>query len=72
MPTTCASISYCRDMLALLSKVGQLYVQDFPDGPTLAAVDRFETLTAELSTRIWQKLDLLVKANPSSSARSLD
>lgn len=52
-------LRYCTEMLALISKIGQLYVQDFPDGPTLAAVDQFENLANGLSRKIWQKLIIL-------------
>src|SRR5262249_54472112 len=33
-----AYLDFCEDLLALLSKIGQLYVEDVPDGTTLAAV----------------------------------
>jgi hypothetical protein len=49
----------CTLLLAILSKIGQLYVQDFPDGTTLAAVDQFENLATGLSQKIWQKLMIL-------------
>ena len=52
-------LHYCTELLAVLSKVGQLYVQDFPDTGALAAVDQFEGLTVGLSGKIWQKLMIL-------------
>jgi hypothetical protein len=52
-------LNYCTELLALVSKIGQLYVQDFPDGTALAAVDHFETLATGLSQKIWQKLMIL-------------
>ncbi len=52
-------LHYCSELLALLSKIGQLYVEDFPDGTTLAAVDQMENLTTGLSQKIWQKLMIL-------------
>ena len=52
-------LHYCTELLAVLSKVGQLYVQDFPDTAALAAVDQFEGLTVGLSSKIWQKLMIL-------------
>lgn len=54
-------LQYCTELLALMSKLGQLYVQDFPDGTTLAAVDQFENLTNGLSHKIWQKIIILQK-----------
>ncbi|MGE3806730.1 MAG: hypothetical protein AB7K24_18840, partial [Gemmataceae bacterium] len=35
-------LAYCTELLALLSKIAQIYVQDFPDGTAMAAVDQFE------------------------------
>lgn len=52
-------LHYCTELLALISKVGQLYVQDFPDSTALAAVDQFENLATGLSSKIWQKLMIL-------------
>jgi hypothetical protein len=52
-------LNYCSEMLAILSKIGQLYVEDFPDGTTLAAVDQLERLTTSLSQKIWQKVMIL-------------
>ncbi len=52
-------LQFCTELLAILSKIGQLYVQDFPDDPTLAAVERFESLTTGLSAKIWQKIMIL-------------
>ena len=52
-------LHYCTELLAVLSKVGQLYVQDFPDTGAQTAVDQFEGLTTGLSGKIWQKLMIL-------------
>jgi hypothetical protein len=52
-------LHYCTELLALVSKVGQLYVQDFPDATALAAVDQFENLATGLSQKIWQKIMIL-------------
>ena len=52
-------LHFCTELLAIVSKIGQLYVQDFPDGTSLAAVDQVETLAANLSQKIWQKLMIL-------------
>jgi hypothetical protein len=64
-------LTHCTELLALLSKIGQLYVQDFPDGVTLAAVDQFENLATGLSQKIWQKLMILERfrtlATPASA-----
>jgi|SRR5208283_4426580 len=49
----------CTELLAIVSKIGQLYVQDFPDATALAAEDQFEGLATGLSSKIWQKLMIL-------------
>jgi hypothetical protein len=55
-------LDYCSEMLALISKIAALYVQDFDDSVTLAAVDEVETLTTGLSRKIWQKIMILDRA----------
>ena len=52
-------LDYCSDALALLSKIGALYVQDFQDSVLLDAVDDVEDLTSGLSRKIWQKITFL-------------
>jgi hypothetical protein len=52
-------LHYCTELLAIISKIGQLYVQDFPDGTAVTAVDHFEELATGLSSKIWQKLTML-------------
>ncbi len=52
-------LNYCIELLAIVSKVAALYVQDFPVGPTVAAVDQVENLCSGLSQKIWQKLTVL-------------
>jgi hypothetical protein len=64
-----AYLQYCSELLALVSKIGQLYVQDFPDGTTLATVNQFENLANGLSQKIWQKLIILDNEDvPASTA----
>ena len=52
-------LHYCTELLAIISKIGQLYVQDFPDSAAVTAVDHFEELATGLSSKIWQKLTML-------------
>lgn len=52
-------LQFCTELLALVSKIGQLYVQDFPDATAQAAVDQFENLATGLSSKIWQKIMIL-------------
>ena len=52
-------LHFCTELLAVVSKIGQLYVQDFPDSTAVTAVDHFEGLATGLSNKIWQKLMIL-------------
>lgn len=52
-------LHFCTELLAVVSKVGQFYVEDFHDNAVQSAVDRFEQLTTGLSNKIWQKLMIL-------------
>ena len=49
-------LDYCSDLLALISKLAALYVQNFNDPVTLSAVNEVENLTNGLSRKIWQKI----------------
>ncbi len=52
-------LDYCSEALSLLSKSAALYVQDFDDPVTLAAVTEIENLTSGLSRKVWQKIMIL-------------
>jgi hypothetical protein len=52
-------LDYCSEMLAIVSKIGALYVQSFPDAQALSAIDEIESLTTGLSRKIWQKIMIL-------------
>lgn len=52
-------LSYCTELLSVLSKIAPLYVQDFPDAFTVSAVDQVESLCARLAQKIWQKLSIV-------------
>lgn len=52
-------LHYCTELLAIISKIGQLYVQGFPDSTALAAVDQCENLATGLSQKIWQKIMII-------------
>jgi hypothetical protein len=52
-------LHYCTELLALVSKIGHLYVRDFPDAGAVAAVDNCEGLATGLSQKIWQKIMIL-------------
>jgi hypothetical protein len=59
-------------LLSIISKVAALYVQDFPDGPTVSAADQVEGLCSGLSQRIWQKVMVLDQIVGQASAATPD
>ena len=46
-------------MLSLTSKIAALYAERFDDSVVLQAVDEVETITTNLSAKIWQKIMIL-------------
>jgi len=52
-------LDYCSELLSLISKIGALYVQEFPDPVALEAVDQLATLTNGLARNIWQKIMII-------------
>ncbi|HKE95471.1 MAG TPA: hypothetical protein VKB34_14250 [Povalibacter sp.] len=65
-------LDYCSEMLSIISKIAALYVQDFDDATTLAAVDEVEDLTGSLSQKMWQKIMILDRMIPVSVANTAD
>lgn len=57
-------LDYCSELLALLSKMAALYVQEFPDPVTISAVNEIEDLTAGLARKVWQKIMILDRVPP--------
>jgi hypothetical protein len=60
-------LHYCTELLAILNKIGQLYVQDFPDPTAEAAVDNCDRLANGLSSKIWQKIMILDRIRADST-----
>lgn len=52
-------LDYCSEMLSLTGKIAALYVQQFDDPVSLAAVSEVEQMTNGLSRKIWQKIMIL-------------
>jgi hypothetical protein len=52
-------LDYCSEMLALISKIGFLYIAQFDDPDANQSVNELETLTTGLSRKIWQKIAIL-------------
>ena len=49
-------LDYCSEMLSLIGKISALYLQEFNDPVALNAVNEIESLTTDLSRKIWQKI----------------
>lgn len=52
-------LNYCSEMLAITGKLAALYAQSVPDIEVVDAVNDVETLGANLSRKIWQKIMLI-------------
>jgi hypothetical protein len=57
-------LDYCSELLALTSKLAALHAQHLQDPVVLGAVNDIESLTADLSRKIWQKITILDTAWP--------
>jgi hypothetical protein len=55
-------LDYCTDLLSLTGKLSALLVQRYADDVVLGEVNEVEALTSALSSRIWQKIQLLERA----------
>ena len=56
-------LDYCTEMLALVGKLGFLYVQNFDDPQANNAVNDLEVLTTAMARKIWQKIMILRMGN---------
>jgi hypothetical protein len=52
-------LDYCSEMLALTGKIAAEYVSTFNDPQMVSAVNDIESLAADLSRKIWQKIMIL-------------
>jgi hypothetical protein len=52
-------LDYCSELLAINSKLAALHVQCFQDSEVLKTVNEVETLSHQLSNKIWQKIMML-------------
>jgi len=52
-------LDYCSELLALLGKIGFLYVQHFHDPVAVESVNDLEVLTTGMARKIWQKIMIL-------------
>jgi hypothetical protein len=61
-------LDYCSELLSLTSKLAALHGQHLQDQVVLGAVNDIESLTLNLSRKIWQKIAILDSAYPRSPA----
>jgi hypothetical protein len=64
-------LDYCSELLSLVSKIGAIYVQKFPDAVAVEAADQLTSLTNGLSRNIWQKIVILDRAVEPKTVRAL-
>jgi hypothetical protein len=57
-------LNYCSEMLSLTNKLAAVYAQHLPDSVVIEAVNDIETLTTNLSSKIWQKITIIDAAKP--------
>ena len=55
-------LDYCSEMLSLTAKTAALCAEHSTDDVVLNTISTLETLTTELSNKIWQKISLLPRA----------
>ena len=55
-------LDYCSELLSLTAKTAALCAEHSTDGVVLETISYIETLTTELSNKIWQKISLLPRA----------
>ena len=61
-------LGYCSELLSLASKVAALYADKIRDPSIVDAVGDVERLTAHLSQKIWQKIELIQERMPTRPA----
>jgi hypothetical protein len=61
-------LDYCAEMLSLVAKVGALYAQDMRDPLVMEGVSDLESMTTNLSRKIWQKITLVEQMLPDAPA----
>ena len=63
-------LDYCSELLSLISKIGAIYVQEFPDTVALQAVDQLASLSNDLSRGILQKIMIVENVRKSASVQA--
>lgn len=52
-------LDYCAELLSLTGKIAAEYVNSFDDSVMVTAVNEVESLTSDISRKIWQKIMIL-------------
>jgi hypothetical protein len=60
-------LDYCSEMLSLIAKLAQFYVEAFDDPEAAEAVTDLEDLTDGLSRKIWQKIMIIHQSGARSA-----
>jgi hypothetical protein len=58
-------LDYCAELLSLAGKIAALYAQSSRDPVVIAAVNDIESLTSNMSAKIWQKI-MIVRESAAS------
>ena len=61
-------LDYCAETLSLSGKVAALYAQSSRDPVVIAAVNDIESLTSNMSAKIWQKILIVRQCVPTGVA----
>jgi hypothetical protein len=57
-------LDYCSELLSLIAKVAALQAQHLQDAVVLEAVNEIESLSSDLSRKVWQKIAILDAIQP--------
>jgi hypothetical protein len=60
-------LDYCSEMLAIIGKLGYLYVTELDDPICAAGANDIESLTTGLCRKIWQKIMILKGMSPAAT-----
>lgn len=60
-------LDYCSEMLSLTAKVAALYAQGVRDPVIIETVSDLESMTTNLSRKIWQKISIVEQMSPSAA-----
>ena len=62
-------LDYCSEMLSITGKLAALYAQSIQDQLVIDTVNDLESLSTNLSRKIWQKITMLGRIVPDRQAK---